>query len=526
MNQSNPNNNTTAQLVTLDSLIAPTNLSPDAEAAILKDLVANPRDPINLVRAKKVAAEQLGLSISDLEKVYKAALSQANTATVEKHESGTGILFADVQPWPEPVNGSEVLDDVLAALQKHVIADKETLHAASLWVCMTWLVEHATVLPLAMITAPEPGCGKSTLLTTMAKMSFKPLQASNTTTAAMFRAIEAIRPTLFIDEADTHLNNDEGMRGIINSGHTRDSAYVMRTVGEDFETKTFSTWCAKALCGIGSLPETIESRSIILKLRRKMPHEKAGNLRHSDPAVFDVIKQKLARWSADNGKAFGKLHPVMDGLSNRDADNYEPLISIAMLAGGDWENRITKAALILTHSDNDNRSIGTKLLDACRTAFEVLKTDKISTAKLIAEISNDDESPFAAFTRGQPIRPDQLSKLLRKYDIAPKTIRFSNSDSTKRGYDKRQFEEAFAAYLDGSPDLAHTTTQTPKYEALCVSGSGLRVKQQHTPETAKPVPALACVVVSADSPQPLVENVVAEKSAQEEWDEYERLLRE
>lgn len=374
-----------------------------------------------------------------------------------QHAPSTNNLFADVEPWDEAINGADVLNDILAVLQKHVITDVETLHAATLWVCMTWLTDYATVLPLAMITAPEKNCGKTTLLSAMSKMSFRPIQTSNTTPAATFRLIEASQPTLFIDEADTFLKYSEDMRGIINSGHTRDSAYVLRTVGNDFEPKRFSTWCAKALCGIGHLPETIESRSIILKMRRKMNGEQAANLRHSDSAVFDAIKRKLIRWSTDNAEAFSKLHPVMEGLSNRDADNYEPLLAIAMLAGGDWVSHITKAAKQLTKSDGDNRSIGVELLDACRTAFEALKVDKISSVNLIREICKDDEAPFETYNRGKPITPRQVSRWLSQYGIVPKTVRFSYG--TAKGYDIKQFTETFTAYLFDETNLSVTPSQ-------------------------------------------------------------------
>lgn len=384
-----------------------------------------------------------------------------------EHEPCKNTLFADIEPWDEAVNGSDLLNDVLAVLQTHVIADVETLHAASLWVCMTWLTDYATVLPLAMITAPEKNCGKTTLLSAMSKMSFRPIQTSNTTPAATFRLIEASQPTLFIDEADTFLKYSEDMRGIINSGHTRDSAYVLRTVGNDFEPKRFSTWCAKALCGIGNLPETIESRSIILKMRRKMAGEHAANLRHSDPTAFDAIKRKLARWSADNAEKFSKLHPVMEGLNNRDADNFEPLMAIAMLAGGDWVSHITKAAKQLTKSDSDNRSIGVELLDACRTAFETLKVDKISSVNLIREICKDDEAPFETYNRGKPITPRQVSRWLSQYRISPKAVRFSYG--VAKGYDIKQFAEAFAVYLSDTADSSLTELQTNEINSFNVT---------------------------------------------------------
>lgn len=471
MNLSTENNSSMDKVLSTAPSQVTQQLSREDEHAIIQDLVATKRSNLELVRAKNDAADKLGLTLSELERVYKAEKANATNPPKQQAESGSSILFADVQPWHESVDGAEVLNDVLEVLKCHVIANRETLHAAALWVCMTWFVEQATVLPLAMITAPEKGCGKSTLLAVMAKMAYKPLAASNTTAAATFRAIEAVRPTLFIDEADTFLRDDEGMRSILNSGHTRDSAYVLRTVGEQFETKQFSTWCAKAVCGIGHLPETIESRSIILKMRRKKSGEFSENIRHAKAKVFDTIKQKLARWSADNAKAFADLHPVMVGLSNRDADNYEPLLAIATLAGGAWVDRITNAARILTESDQDNRSVGVDLLDACRTVFDTLADDKISSARLIVEICNDSESRFATYNRGREMTVKQMSRCLGEYGVRSKTIRL-RSGETLRGFERDQFTEAFEAYLDDVVDTLdsfETSLPSTEYAGLPVS---------------------------------------------------------
>jgi putative DNA primase/helicase len=421
---------------------------PESDEAMIKRLAG--MDGLNFARAKKAAAEQLGISITDLNKLVKA--EQENTKG--KGTQGANTLFEDIEPCSHPVNGAAMLDDVLSLLQQHVIADAETLHAAALWVCLTWLVDYATVLPLAVITAPEKGCGKTVLLSTMAMMANKPLQASNTSAAAMFRVIEAHAPTLFIDETDTFMRDNEDLRGIINSGHTRSSAYVLRTVGDDFEVKRFSTWSAKALSGIGHLPETIESRAIILKMRRKIAGETTRNLRHTPPAVFDEVKQKLARWSDDNGTRFASMRPIMAGLNNRDADNFEPLLSIAQLAGGQWVERITAAALVLCASESDNRSIGIELLDACRTVFESWGGDKIKSTDLLDEICKDDELPFATYNRGKPMTARQLSNRLKEFGIHSKNNRFTGG--IKKGYVKQDFEKAFLVYLqnDGGSDTS------------------------------------------------------------------------
>jgi len=45
----------------------------------------------------------------------------------------------------------------------------------------------------------------------------------------VFRHIEDERPTLLIDEAITFISDDEEMRGVLNSGHTKAAADVIHT---------------------------------------------------------------------------------------------------------------------------------------------------------------------------------------------------------------------------------------------------------------------------------------------------------
>ena len=75
-------------------------------------------------------------------------------------------------------------------------------------------------------------CGKTTALHVLAALVHRPLPAANVTAAALFRSVEQFRPTLLIDEADSFLRDREELRGVLNSGHVRASAVVVRTVRE------------------------------------------------------------------------------------------------------------------------------------------------------------------------------------------------------------------------------------------------------------------------------------------------------
>ena len=43
--------------------------------------------------------------------------------------------------------------------------------------------------------------------------------SANITAAAIFRTVEAARPTLLIDEADSFLSDKEDIRGVLNAGY-------------------------------------------------------------------------------------------------------------------------------------------------------------------------------------------------------------------------------------------------------------------------------------------------------------------
>jgi putative DNA primase/helicase len=105
----------------------------------------------------------------------------------------------------------------------------------------------------------------------LVRLVLQPLPTANISAAELFRAVDAWAPTLLIDEAGTFAQNSDELRGVLNSGHTRELAYVIRTVGDDHEPRKFSTWGAEAIALIGKLKDTLADRSIEVALKRKLP---------------------------------------------------------------------------------------------------------------------------------------------------------------------------------------------------------------------------------------------------------------
>jgi putative DNA primase/helicase len=285
---------------------------------------------------------------------------------------------------------------------------------------------------------------------------------SNTTPAALFRSVEIWSPTLLIDEADTFMGKADELKGIVNAGHTPSSAFVLRVVGDDHQPRRFNTYCPKALAGINlpkHLPDSTMSRAVVFNLRRKLPHETVERLRHADPKLFEEIASKLARFAMDYTDQVRRARPALpDALNDRDQDNFEPLLAIAECAGSDWVRKATEAALKLSASNADSTGIGNDLLADIQLVYVRKQIGKITTHNLISALCEDEERPWATFNHGKPITPRQLSRLLAPYGIRPKTVRFGNT--TPKGYDIYQFEDAFARYLSSPRESAETPQQS------------------------------------------------------------------
>src|SRR5437867_649734 len=140
---------------------------------------------------------------------------------------------ADGEPWPDPVQGSALLDELAQLLRRFVVLPKWAAETLALWTLHTYAFELRDVSAYLGIESPEKRCGKTTLLAVLSKLVSRPVAAANISPPAFFRVIQENRPTLLIDEADTFLQGNDELRGILNAGYTRDTAFVMRVAPPD-----------------------------------------------------------------------------------------------------------------------------------------------------------------------------------------------------------------------------------------------------------------------------------------------------
>lgn len=365
-----------------------------------------------------------------------------------------GIGFVEPLPWPEQVNGEELLNDIASVFCRYAVISSNDAATLALWTVLTYLSDTVWILPLLVITSPEKRCGKTLVLELLQACVLRPLPASNISAASLYRVVEKYRPTLLIDEADTFLGDSDELRGIINSGHRRSSAYVLRCDGDNLEPRSFSTWCPKAIALIGKLADTLDDRSIQIRMERKMAKDQVQRLR-SDliGKETDLIRRKAARWARDRGAGLREADPrIPSELHDRAQDNWRPMLAIADFAGGIWPSIARAAAVALADSaGDDNRSVRAQLLSDIRSIFESHNVTRISSEELTKALGEMIERPWPEWSKGKPITQRQISKLLKPFGVGTRQIRFGLSNN--RGYELSDFEGAFLRYAEGANPL-------------------------------------------------------------------------
>ncbi|HSY43093.1 MAG TPA: DUF3631 domain-containing protein [Candidatus Acidoferrum sp.] len=369
------------------------------------------------------------------------------------------IIFDPIIPHPAPVNISDLLAGIEGVITRHVILNDHAAAALAVWVLHTYVFERRDTVAYVAIESPEKRCGKTTLLSVLAAMACKPLIASNITVGALFRSVHTCSPTLFIDEADTFMAGNGTMRGIINSGNTRRTAYVLRLSKSssssnflqpstsniqpvepaDTGLKKYSCWCPKVIAMIGQVPDTIADRSIVVKMARKLTTETCAPLSQLDTAD---IKAKCARFGLDMAPLIGEAGKIRgEGLNDRAADTFDPLFVIARLAGEAWEQKLQAAAAALSSTADENS--GTALILDIVSLFGETGSEKMFSRDIVTLLRN---SGLKSETlKYSSINEYHISKILRQYGIRPINIRIGSQ--VHRGYVAADFTAAVIRYV-------------------------------------------------------------------------------
>jgi hypothetical protein len=367
---------------------------------------------------------------------------------------------------PQPTDGAALLDEVERFHRRFNVFPTDAAYVAvALWDAHAHLLDCFDSTPRLAFLSPEPGSGKSRALEVVETLVPQPMVAVNASAAALFRAVSNPngRPTILFDEIDTvfgpKAGDNEELRGFLNAGHRR-SGVTYRCIGDggNQTVQAFPSYCAVAVAGLGSLPDTILTRSVIIRMRRRARNERVEPFRaRIHEAEGNKLRDRLAQWAEQARAHVAGAWPEMpDGVTDRPADVWEPLLAVADAVGGDWPHRAREACLTLVKASraNDKGSLGVRLLTDLRDHVMV-GIDRLPTVAILDRLNALDDAPWADLG-GKPLDNRRLSKMLAEYmtadnePIASRNIK--TAGSVLKGYYAADLWDAWARYCPPPPE--------------------------------------------------------------------------
>jgi hypothetical protein len=389
------------------------------------------------------AAEKLGLRPSRLDDFVEKERRKNGADPLQ----GLPVEFHEPEPWPEELNGAELLKDISTAIRHYVVLPDHAADTAALWAVHTHLVQCFQITPRLGIRSPEKGCGKTTLLSALGRIVCRPLETAGGSASSLFRSISKYKPTFLLDECDKWLAGkdiDKELVQVVNSGHRRGSIGIMRNVGDDHEPRHFPTYGAMAVSLIGKLPPDLYDRSIAIELQRRLQSEPIGSLRAGQRCELDDLARKIVRWVEDNEDEIDGRDPRLPARAiNRVADNWA--LAIAEVAGGDWWERCNRAFEAISRTEE---STGAMLLEDIRAILTERGGDRITSEALVEDLVALEGRPWADWRKGKQMTVNNLARALKPFGVTSETIRAG--DGYLKGYRLVAFSNAFERYLPPS----------------------------------------------------------------------------
>jgi hypothetical protein len=373
---------------------------------------------------------------------------------------------SDAEP---PALGASLLDEVRQFLCRFIAYPSD--HAAvahALWICHTHTMDAWESTPRLAFLSPEPASGKTRALEVTERLVHNPLLAVNVSVSYVFRkmADPDMPATLLHDEIDAvfrKAGDNEQLRALLNAGHRRGAmvgrCVMVRNKPQLVESSAFG---AVALAGLGHLPDTIRTRSIVIRMRKRSRGERVQPFRQRDvEPEASALRERVAAWMATKRVELTRARPVMPpGVEDRDADTWEALLAVADAAGGSWPIFAREAAVALVSQAKQSiPSLGVLLLRHIRSLFVANSEAQLPTATMLEGLRAMEEAPWHSL-RGEPLDSRYLAKLLSEYEIRSHDMR--TGEGVRKGYRRCDFEEAWSRYLlepsDGAGLVATTAT--------------------------------------------------------------------
>ena len=201
-----------------------------------------------------------------------------------------------MEPRGEEVDTAELLAAIETKYRRYVVTSGAVVMATVLWVPFSYVVEIATHAPKLLYTSPVKDAGKTTALHVVRWMVQRSYPAVEATGAVLYRIIDRLKPTLFLDEADTLFQRRNALAHIINQSWTNDGSKIPRARANGKGYDEYDVYGPQAISMKKlSMPDTTQSRCIICLIWPKLASEPVEDFTYQDDHEFITIRRMLQR---------------------------------------------------------------------------------------------------------------------------------------------------------------------------------------------------------------------------------------
>ena len=350
------------------------------------------------------------------------------------------------------------------------VQDESDLDKIPLWIIHTHLAHELYTSPRLLIDSPLPGSGKTTLLEHIAQFANAPIQMASVSSPAMLGRItkDGIR-TLLIDEADRALDpkrpNVGELIALLNSGYKRGSTRpTLVQKGKDWELEEMPTFSPVVMAGNSpNIPEDTRTRCIVVRL---LP-DNENRAQESDwetlefPA-YQIKLDILASVETWREQILNSEITLPINCVNRFKEKWKPLKRIAVLAGGDWAQRVDSYILhdiqnIKEQNENGDSKL-TPHIQLVKDLYEIYEGENkfIGTRTIIEKLARHNPEYWGdSSIYGRAISEQKFGRVLNsKFYLNSQRL-----GDSPRGYHSTQFENIWVSL--GLPRIKPTEPTEP-----------------------------------------------------------------
>jgi hypothetical protein len=341
--------------------------------------------------------------------------------------------------------GHQVLDEARGFLGRFaVLPTAAAFDALTLWCAHTHAVQAFNASPRLAVLSEHPASGKTRVLELASLLSHDPTMEVDVTGPALVALISQRHPTVFLDETDQIFGANGGeshrsLRAVLNSGY-KQGATVSRRSGGSYVQQ--SIYGAVGFGGLGILPRTLMSRSVVIRMAQRRPEQK---IEPFYPKLHEptgaAIGAALGSWASAVSLELAVSWPALpEGIQDRAAEIWEPMLAVADAAGGDWPERARAACteLALDVAAEPVQAPGQRLLADLRKIWG--ESGNLPTAVIITRLFALPASPWAAQWPAASA-PRELAALLAPYGVQPVKVRCG--EKTAQGYKRLDMDRAW-----------------------------------------------------------------------------------